>query len=261
MVYEIVHKEYDKIGHQIQKIQEELLKYPPGKILVAKNGIYNKWRYNDGKTTVYIPKSKRKFAEKMMAKKYLQLQLKNLQHEQMAMEHYFHHHDSNAFQSEISFFNSPGHKELLAPHFKLPNQELDEWQNAKYKKNELFPERLICKTLSGIYVRSKSETFIDMCLYKNKIPYRYECALQLGQTTYYPDFTIRHPKTGKLYYWEHFGLMDDTAYAQKTYSKLALYTSHGIIPTINLITTYETKEHPLSADVVEKIVNYYFLEN
>lgn len=259
MVYEIVRKEYDKTTHQIQRIQEELLKYPPGKILVAKNGIYNKWRYNDGKTTVYIPKSKRKFAEKMMAKKYLQLQLKNLQHEQMAMEHYFHHHDSNAFQSEISFFNSPGHKELLAPHFKLPNQELDEWQNAKFKKNELFPERLICKTLSGIYVRSKSETFIDMCLYKNKIPYRYECALQLGQTTYYPDFTIRHPHTGEIFYWEHLGQIDNPKYRKDAFHKLQVYISNGIIPSINLILTYETEQYPLSPGTVEDIVKYYFL--
>ena len=77
--------------------------------------------------------------------------------------------------------------------------------------------------------------------------------------TFYPDFTIRHPKTGEIIYWEHFGLMDDPSYYQKTFSKLQLYASYGIIPSINLITTYETQEHPLSADIVEKIVKHYFL--
>ena len=42
-------------------------------------------------------------------------------------------------------------------------------------------------------------------------------------------------------------------------SKLDLYTSHGLIPNINLITTYETKDHPLSMDYVKKTVAYYFL--
>lgn len=62
-----------------------------------------------------------------------------------------------------------------------------------------------------------------------------------------------------VYYWEHFGLMDNPTYAQNAYSKLQIYTSHGIIPSIQLITTYETKANPLSTDIVEKIIAYYFL--
>ena len=100
---------------------------------------------------------------------------------------------------------------------------------------------------------------IDTLLYLNKIPFRYEDALHLGNTTFYPDFTILHPSTGKIYYWEHFGMMDDAAYAKNTCFKLQTYTSHGIIPSINLITTYETKEFPLSSDSIEKIIHHYFL--
>lgn len=58
--------------------------------------------------------------------------------------------------------------------------------------------------------------------------------------------------------WEHFGLMDDESYSQNTSSKLQLYTSCGIIPGIQLITTYETKEYPLSTEVIEKTIHYYF---
>lgn len=98
-----------------------------------------------------------------------------------------------------------------------------------------------------------------MFLYTNKIPFRYECALQLGESVIFPDFTIRHPETGNLYYWEHFGLMDDLSYSRNSCAKLQLYTSHGIIPSIHLITTYETKDSPLSSEIVEKIVSHYFL--
>lgn len=109
-------------------------------------------------------------------------------------------------------------------------------------------------------VRSKSEVMIDMILFQNKIPFRYEAPLQLGDTTIYPDFTIRHPHTGDTYYWEHFGLMDDPSYSKNAISKLHLYVNHGIIPSLRLITTYETKESPLSIDKIEKIVKEYFVE-
>ena len=55
------------------------------------------------------------------------------------------------------------------------------------------------------------------------------------------------------------GMMDNPIYCNKMLSKLQFYISNGIIPTIQLITTYETKETPLSAETVEKIVEEYFL--
>lgn len=53
--------------------------------------------------------------------------------------------------------------------------------------------------------------------------------------------------------------MDDPNYSKNVYSKLQLYNSYGIVPTIQLITTYETKDHPLSSEKIEQIVQEYFL--
>ena len=53
--------------------------------------------------------------------------------------------------------------------------------------------------------------------------------------------------------------MDDPAYAKATSAKLGIYIANGIIPSIQLITTYETREHPLSTEEVEKIIEHYFL--
>jgi len=99
-----------------------------------------------------------------------------------------------------------------------------------------------------------------MMLYIHQIPFRYECALSLENTTLFPDFTIRHPLTGDYYYWEHFGLIDNPAYAQNSFSKLQLYISQGILPSVNLITTYETSDSPLDIQTVERIIKLYFLE-
>lgn len=130
---------------------------------------------------------------------------------------------------------------------------------APYEKNLQHPEHLTHKCSSGHVVRSKSEAFIDMVLHMNHIPFRYECALHLGTVTLFPDFTILHPRTGEEYYWEHFGMMDDPNYSKNAASKIHLYSSHGILPSVRLITTYESRDNPLNMEMVEEMVRFYFL--
>lgn len=156
-------------------------------------------------------------------------------------------------------FYKPEYAELISPFFKPTSIELLQWMNSPYDKNTTYLEQLVHKTASGNVVCSKSEAIIDTFLHKHKIPFRYECAFMLGDAVLFPDFMIRHPETGKVFYWEHFGLMDNPRYSKNAYRKLQLYTDNGIIPGIQLITTYETKETPLSAELVEKLVEYYFL--
>lgn len=185
--------------------------------------------------------------------------MKDLLHEKRAITFYLNHHNTGMKQSEQLLIDMPEYKELLAPFFVPSSNELLTWSASAYHRNPKYPEQLIHKTSSGIFVRSKSEAIIDMFLYTNRIPFRYECSLELGESLIFPDFTIRHPKTGQVFYWEHFGLMDDPLYCKNAASKLQLYTSHGLIPSIQLITTYETREHPLSPKLVEEIVRHYFL--
>lgn len=64
--------------------------------------------------------------------------------------------------------------------------------------------------------------------------------------------------TGKIYYWEHFGMMDNPDYTKDYLWKMQFYINHGIIPNINLITTYETKDFPLTADEVEHWIQRIF---
>ena len=130
--------------------------------------------------------------------------------------------------------------------------------NQPFDSNPLYPEQCIHKTRAGIFVRSKSESLITMLLHINKIPFRYECALTFEDVTIYPDFTIRHPQTGEYFYWEHFGLMDNPGYCKNALSKLQLYISNGILPSVHLITTYETLEHPLDAEIIENLIHFYF---
>lgn len=245
------------LDKKISSVKEHLKHLPSGKLVCSQNGEYQKWYQSDGHKKTYIPKSNKQLAEKLAIKKYLSLQLEDLENEKKAIESYLRH--STHEKSIQLLTNHSEYQKLLKPYFTPLSEELSNWTNAQYERNQKYPEQLMHKGSSGNYVRSKSESMIDMVLYIHKIPFRYECALILGETTLFPDFTIRHPKTGEVFYWEHFGLMDNPEYSKNAYSKMQLYTNHGIVPSIQLITTYETKEHPLTADTIEKIVEDYFL--
>ena len=250
--------EYTRLEEKILDLQSELESFPDGKLICVNNGQHFKWFHSDGHTQTYIPKKQREYAEQLAVKKYLATQLKSCEHEKAAIEYYLRHHSTNSHSAEELLQPHCGYYELLSPYFKTFSEELTDWMNSPFEMNTSYPELLIHKTISGNLVRSKSESLIDMALYVHKIPFRYECALNLGSITLYPDFTLRHPQTGDFFYWEHFGLMDDTSYSQNVCSKLQLYTSCGIIPGVHLITTYETKDFPLSTETIEKTINYYF---
>ena len=258
MFYERMLTERNRLDSEIKELQSKLKQFPDGKLFCTKNRQYFKWYTTDGKHQTYLPKKMRPLAEKLAAKKYLSLLLEDFIHEKKAIEFYLRHH-SKIRQADHMLLDCPEYKKLIAPYFIPKSQELLEWTVQPFETNPKYPEQLIHKTVSGKMVRSKSEVIIDMLLHTHKIPFRYEAPLHLDTITIYPDFTIRHPETGEFFYWEHFGLADQPEYRQNMLSKLDLYTSHGIIPNINLITTYETKNHPLSMEFVQKTVEYYFL--
>lgn len=254
MIYEKVLAEGQWIEEQIKELDKQLQNYPKGKLLCARNGTHYKWYQSDGHDKIYIPKSNRDLAKKLAEKKYLSCLMQDLKEEQKAIDFYLRHHNVNTKQAEKLLTDAPAYQELLSEVFKPISQELSDWVNAPYTRNPKYPEQLTQKASNGKFVRSKSEVLIDMALYMNRIPFRYECALDLGETIIYPDFTIRHPKTGEIFYWEHFGKMDSPEYAKGVSFKLQQYISKGIVPGIQLITTYETRKRPLGLQEIDRII-------
>lgn len=257
-IHEKICAEKKRLDTKIKSLKNELQKLPDGHLVCSRNENRYKWYHSDGKTKSYIPKANRPLAEQLAIKKYLSLSLEDLENEANAIDFYLRHY-SPSTKAEQLLTQPSEYKNLLKSHFQPLSQELSDWMHAPYEQNPFHPEHLIHKSTSGNILRSKSEAMIDMLLYVNQIPFRYECALHLDYSTIFPDFTIRHPQTGALFYWEHFGLMEDPTYSRNAFAKLQQYTSHGIIPSIQLITTYETLEHPLTTEVIQKIIEHYFL--
>ena len=128
-----------------------------------------------------------------------------------------------------------------------------EWPLTKEDKEHKF------LTSKGDYVRSKSEYIIAELLFRAGIPYHYETKLTFdhGFYRYWPDFKVLNPKTLKVYYWEHFGMMDDKTYFGETQEKLEVYCEFGYLPGQNLILTFETAKTPLNVEHVERLIRFY----
>ena len=256
---------YEKIKSRVRHIEDELkqlekteIEWPQGELICAKNGKNCKWYLKRNNRTVYLPKKERELAQKLARKKYCLLRTRELKSELAACRAYMKKAEKAVNFVEKKIENTE-YEKLLGGWLCSVNKELEEWKKESYEKNEAHLENLNIKGTGGKYLRSKSEAMIDKILNNVGVPFRYEEKLVLGDAVFYPDFTIKHPRTGKIYYWEHFGMMDNSEYVNRACQKIKIYCNCGIIPSVNLILTYETKEHPFDMDSAEQIVREYFL--
>lgn len=241
-------------------MKKQISKLPPGHLISSKNSNRYKWYQSDGHSKNYIPNKNQKLVEELAVKKYLSCRLEELQIEEQAANAYLEKCKDmeNIQKSDELIHKDSRYYQFLNQYFTPLSEELVQWANAPYDKSNYKLENLKCKSAQGNMFRSKSEAIIEGLLYTHKIPYRYECALDLSGHIVYPDFTIRHPKTGQIYYWEHCGKMDDIDYVKRFCRKLEEYAKNGIVPSINLILTYETAESQFDIELAEKIIQYYF---
>lgn len=143
----------------------------------------------------------------------------------------------------------PIKKSIVKPIRKTKKQITEEWLNEGYRSLSIPKEEF----------RSKSEYIIASKLKNKGIPFKYEKELFLREYgRVYPDFTIFDPNTKQEIYWEHFGMMDDPDYRDKTYKKMQAYLDNGYLPGINFIMTFESNVKPLNYKLVDKMIDEYF---
>ena len=249
----------ERSEQEMRQIEIILKKMPSGDLRCAKNGKNYKWFCTgDAHCASYLPKSERRLAEKLALKKYYESRYEELSHLVKALKYYEHQMKKVEGKAE-DMLKHEEWRHLLEPFFSVQREDLKIWMEEEYEGGAGYPEHLVNKGSRGKYLRSKSEVIIDMMLYRYEIPFRYEEKIMLDNgMCIYPDFTVRHPITGKRVYWEHFGLMDDQEYRNNACKKIRLYCDNGIIPSIDLIATFETADHPLDVERVEAIIKEFF---
>ncbi|MBO5995566.1 MAG: hypothetical protein J6Q41_08640 [Firmicutes bacterium] len=132
------------------------------------------------------------------------------------------------------------------------------WALADYKMSDYLEDEKIHTTSRGLKVRSKSELIICEIFYKYGIEFRYEEVIYLNGKRLVPDFVIRRKSDGKIFYWEHCGMMDQPIYRKRYFEKRDLYEFCGIVPWDNLIFTYDM-DGSIDSNYIDAIVKAVLL--
>lgn len=253
-LYENILNASQHLATEIEDLERKLTTLPNGNLICCHHNSFCKWYHKTSTDRIYIPKSNESLIQPLAQRKYLTCLLEDYQSEKEAMDAYLRKHKDSKI--EKLFQTTPEISKFL-PKTKDKSHILEKWINEPFQTNPNHPEKLIHLTPNGHSTRSKSEAMIAMSLFNNNIPYRYECKLELNNFTIYPDFTIMHPITYQIYYWEHFGMLDDTEYYNTVCKKINMYTSNGIIPMQNLIITCETINSPLTTLSIQKTIDCF----
>jgi hypothetical protein len=117
-------------------------------------------------------------------------------------------------------------------------------------------------TKQGEEVRSKSELIIANMLHDAGIPYHYELVLAFSVEpgfldVAFPDFTVMNIRTGKVMYWEHFGMLDNQQYFSDYITKMENYSAYGYLPGRDVILSFETAESGLRTKTVAALINQF----
>ena len=155
-----------------------------------------------------------------------------------------------------------GIRQNVSPSMFTDDGYAEKWQSAKYQ-NRWEGKGYLFETPRGEKVRSKSEWMIASMLAEAGVPYRYEELIGLHEefgVHLYPDFTVLNKRTRKIYYWEHFGKMDDPEYVNNSFMpKINDYYNFEFLPGEKLLMTFESKEHPFDTTQVKRLIETFLV--
>ena len=240
------------LENSIKLMSAEVSSYPDGSLVFYYNGkrCYHQFKNKEGKfIRKYIPLEKENLAKELARKTLLLDSISDAKNELLAINAYLKIRQKRKLQGLLT---------KDSPYIRLLSPENTWLEDDDYPQNPSHPESLVFKAPKRQFVRSKSEAIIAQSLFDSRIPYRYEAAQVIDDITFYPDFSILHPLTGRLYIWEHFGLADQTNYQSNMLNKTRMYINNGFIPGDNLILTYETKDRPLDINYVQNLISFHF---
>ena len=133
-------------------------------------------------------------------------------------------------------------------------------------QDRFLEERLIHRSSNGEPMRSKSEVIIADLLAAHGISYEYETALTLDGLTRWPDFTIEDSDSGRIFYWEHCGMLTDPDYRRRWERKLDWYTQNKILPVEQssahaprvLVVTEDDEKGGISSQAIKQTIETLF---
>lgn len=228
-----IFEERDFYRERIRRTERRLSMLPTGRLQICKNGKYMSWRLYNPATgeSRCIHKCDEAAAADLAYRMHLEKLIEDDTRELRAIERYLEdcvdeEHGKVHCSCEEEF------ERLL--RLRLPVQgDPDSVQLSEmYPRSTYNLAKQKYTTNCGFKVRSKSEAIIAELLTKNGLEIVYEPVLSINGRDYIPDFIIRNPRTGKIYIWEHFGMMDNPDYAFKSIQKLQCGCLYALVCNI-----------------------------
>ncbi len=247
--------------NMLKKETEKNLKAAPeGTLRISSSSghtqYYHRLNPSDRRGT-YLPVSKIKLVRQLAQKGYEEKVLEAVLQEIEAITSY------QTLLPEISADNIYEHlsdkrRALVESMIETDEAFIDRWKRVSFTGKSFsddFPELY---TRQGERVRSKSEVIIADLLSTEGIPYRYEYPVKLkNYGVVYPDFTVLNIRSRKEMYWEHFGMMDNSEYAEKAVHKISEYMKNGMFPGRDLIISFETRNFPMNTKDMQGMIDHY----
>ena len=270
-IQQIAETEILRLRNEKARLEKLIDDLPEGTLVSSRTRVggktYHKWYASttspeSGKRIRrYIPRKKLKYARDLAHSQIYRKQIGEIDNELASLNAYLSkHRDFDVYEILV---DDPELMDLLMKDSSSPlssmAEEAAKWMKEDYEKNPYYPEALTVRAPNGTMVRSKSEAIIMMLLEKYGIAYRYECRLDVSGYTYYPDFTILHPITGEIIYWEHFGKVTDYGYVLDNIGKVKDYISYGIKPWNNLIMTFSNEKGGYDGKLIDAMIECWLL--
>ncbi len=265
-------KELERV---IRELTARIAQAPPGHLVISKRGGGLPTQYyheiptgqesSPGGKRVYIRKEDNALAKDLANKGYYKLVLHAAKEEHRIISRFLKLYPKKRGEDIGEDIYSKMAKErqaLTEPFWEPAEAFVERWLHEEYPRKSFREDDPYYVTERGERVRSKSELIIANWLFQHGIPYRYECALELWdphqprRITIYPDFTILDPATGKCFYLEHFGMMDDEHYFRTAMDRLALYEANGYFVGESLLLSFESDKVPLDVRALGRRVEH-----
>lgn len=165
---------------------------------------------------------------------------------------------------DLVYGRLPGHiKENTIPSSITDDSFAEKWQKEKYNTMGTKKGSTTFETPRGEKVRSKSEWIIASMLAEAGVPYRYEELVPLNADVMvflHPDFTVLNKRTRKVYYWEHFGRMNDPDYVENSFMpKILDYYNFNFLPGEKLLMTFESSGSQLDTTQVKRLIEQFLV--
>ena len=206
----------------------------------------------------YAGKEKHKLVKNLIQRDYGLAADKKLLDLRKRLEKFISSYDVR--ELEALYENLPlARRSLVSPIIEPKDIFIQKWLEENPGNRNPYPEQGKYRTNRGEMVRSKSEKIIADALDKYNVPYQYEPMLEVGYSTFYPDFVALNIRTRQTKYWEHLGIVSDMEYATKNFSKIQSYEKNGYMIGRDLIITMESVDVSIDVKLVEEKIKEFFL--